>query len=230
MRTPAHSFISLFALAITSFACSSAPAPAAQSPAPAQPTAKSTHEADTEQTETAATETPADGPSADAEAADPRADGLRKPSRPPADLITGPNLVYVFNFKDSAVGESAKNECGEKFGDSKQELAACLEKARSKVPVESVRFVKETSGDLWFITYNRYKGNLLKWHKLQFQVGKETSDHVVLNLVGKDRGIAPLASVPRSVEVELPNDYTIVVHDRELGRMSYDAKIGMIDD
>jgi hypothetical protein len=39
-----------------------------------------------------------------------------------------------------------------------------------------------------------------------------------------------MASVPRSVDVELPNDYTIVVHDREHGRMSYDAKIGMMDD
>jgi hypothetical protein len=164
------------------------------------------------------------------DAVDPRADGLRKASRPPADLITGPNLLYVFNFSDSAVGQSAKNECKERAGDSAKDLAACLEKARSKVAVESVRFVKESSGELWFITYNRYKGNLLKWHKVQFQVGKESSDRVTLNLLGKDRGIAPMASVPRSVDVELPNDYTIVVHDREHGAMSYDAKIGMMED
>lgn len=225
MRT--HSFVSVVALAIVSFACGSAPAPVAHSPEPPAPTAKAADES--APSEAASSETGSDNPSTDAEP-DPRADGLRKPSRPPADLITGPNLVYVFNFNDSVVGQNAKNDCNEKFGDSKKELAACLEKARSKVPVESVRFIKETSGDLWFITYNRYKGNLLKWHKVQFQVGKESSDRVTLNLVGKDRGIAPMASVPRSIDVELPNDYTIVVHDRDLGAMSYDAKIGMIDD
>ena len=161
--------------------------------------------------------------------ADESRDGLRKASRPPLDLLTGNNVVYVFNFPGSAVGTSAKEQCESK-ADNPAAARACVAKERGKIPVESVRFVKDGHGQYWWVTLNRYKGNLLKWHKLQFQVGKETSDHVVLNLVGKDRGIAPLASVPRSVEVELPNDYTIVVHDRELGRMSYDAKIGMIDD
>jgi hypothetical protein len=228
MRTIARSLISALALATLSVGCGSAAAPTAQAPEASPPPA--TPEPAAEPTEPADVPTTTSSDTGTDEAVDPRADGLRKPSRPPADLITGPNLLYVFNFNDSAVGQSAKNECKERAGDSAKDLAACLEKARSKVPVESVRFVKETSGELWFITYNRYKGNLLKWHKLQFQVGKESSDRVTLNLLGKDRGIAPMASVPRSVEVELPNDYTIVVHDREHGAMSYDAKIGMMED
>jgi hypothetical protein len=228
MRTIARSLISVLVLASASVACGSAPAPAAvapeSSPPPAtpEPAAEPAEQNDAPATATSSSESQAEP--------DPRADGLRKPSRPPADLITGPNLLYVFNFGDSAVGQNAKSACSEVAGDSPKDLAACLEKARSKVPVESVRFVKESSGELWYITYNRYKGNLLKWHKLQFQVGKETSDRVTLNLLGKDRGIAPMASVPRSVDVELPNDYTIVVHDREHGRMSFDAKIGMMED
>jgi hypothetical protein len=227
MRTIARSLISVLVLAAASVGCGSAPAPAAAAPESSPP--PTTPEPAAEPAEQDDAPAPATSSSESTEP-DPRADGLRKPSRPPADLITGPNLLYVFNFSDSAVGQNAKSECGERAGDSPKELAACLEKARSKVPVESVRFVKESSGELWFITYNRYKGNLLKWHKVQFQVGKESSDRVTLNLLGKDRGIAPMASVPRSVDVELPNDYTIVVHDREHGRMSYDAKIGMMED
>jgi hypothetical protein len=105
-----------------------------------------------------------------------------------------------------------------------------MEKARGKVPVESVRFLKDKSGQHWWVTYNRYKGNLLKWHKVMYRPGDETDDKITLQLMGKDEGIAPMAKVPRSLLVELPNDYTIVLNDPDLGAMTYDAKIGTMED
>jgi hypothetical protein len=162
---------------------------------------------------------------------DPRADGLRKASRPPGELITGPNLIYMFNFKESEVGKTAHERCSETAGDAPKNMAACMEKARSKVQVESVRFVKEkNSGQHWFITYNRYKGNLLKWHKVAYLQGEETPDSITLNLVGKDEGIAPMPKVPRSISIDLPNDYTIVVNHPDHGAMTFDAKIGTLEE
>jgi hypothetical protein len=207
-------------LAFSLVACGASSTPPADSPASPKPTAKA--EKPPEKVAETQTEEPAEK--------DPRADGLRKASRPPAELITGPNLVYMFNFKESAVGKEARERCSEQAGDSPRELAACMEKARSKVQVESVRFVKESSGEHFFITYNRYKGNLLKWHKVQFMPGEETADRITLNLIGKDKGIAPMARVPRSISIELPNDYTIVVEDPDHGAMMYDAKIGTLED
>jgi hypothetical protein len=75
---------------------------------------------------------------------DPREEGLRKASRPPAELITGPNLVYVFNFKESEVGVAAKERCTQENQDPGA-VGACLQKARSKVPVES--WVHPADGD-----------------------------------------------------------------------------------
>jgi hypothetical protein len=156
-------------------------------------------------------------------------DGLRKASRPPAELITGGNVVYVFNFKESAVGTAAQEACQrEAAGDPRAERE-CLEKARSQVPVESVRFVKDKSNQYWWVTYNRYKGNLLKWHRIQFLPGAETDSTISLTLIGKDKGIAPLARVPRALAINLPNDYSIVIQDPELGAMAYDAKIGLME-
>jgi len=199
--------------------CGTSAAPAPKAPEPAKPAAEAKPEPESK---VAKSEEPAE--------VDPRADGLRKASRPPGELITGPNLVYMFNFKESAVGQAAQERCAEQAGESRKELAACLEKARSKVAVESVRFVKDPSGQHWWVTYNRYKGNLLKWHKVQYQPGEEKDDRITLNLIGKDQGIAPMARVPRSLLVELPNDYTIVVNDPDHGAMYYDAKIGTMED
>jgi hypothetical protein len=223
MSTAVRALTSTVALLTCLVGCGAAPTPPTQTasnhPAPrsdAEPPA-----------EPAAKPAPTPAPAADAEP-DPRADGLRKASRPPADLITGPNLVYVFNFKESEVGVEAKQKCAEK-SDDPGAMGACLEKARSKVPVELVRFIKEPDGDFWWVTYNRYKGNLLKWHRIQFKPGDATADRITLNLFGDDKGIAPMPRVPRHLEIELPNDYSIVVKDPDNGAMMFDAKIGTME-
>ena len=213
-----------FVFAILACACSAAPA---------APPATAHHETTPKEATDDSTEEPKDEAKADDSASepkekDPREDGLRKASRPPAELITGPNLVYVFNFKESEVGIEAKQKCTEQSPDPGA-FGACMQMARSKVPVELVRFIKEPDGDFWFVTYNRYKGNLLKWHRVQFQPGEATDERITLNLIGEDKGIAPMPKVPRHVEVNLPNDYSIIVKDHDNGDMLYDAKIGMMD-
>lgn len=165
-------------------------------------------------------------PVAEAPREEPR-DGLRKASRPPLELLTGNNVVYVFNFPASAKGEAAKAQC-ESQGDPAS-MRACMKTERDKIAIESTRFVKDERGQYWWVTYNSYQGNLLKWHKVQFVPGKEDADTITLNLVGKDKGIAPMARVPASLKIELPNDYSIVVSDPEYGSLVYDAKIGLMD-
>ncbi|MEI9936452.1 MAG: hypothetical protein WDO69_04435 [Pseudomonadota bacterium] len=162
-----------------------------------------------------------------AQPAEEPGDGLRKASRPPLDLLTGNDVVYVFNFTGSAVGTSAKEQC-EGSADNPADARECVARARGKIPVESVRFVKDGAGQYWWVTLNRYKGNLLKWHKIQFLPGKQDADRVSLTLTGKDQGIAPMPRVPLALNVELPNDYSIVIKDPEYGPMMYDAKIGVL--
>ena len=223
MMTIVRSALSaLFAFSLVG--CGAAHTPSAESPE--TQAAKPANAEEAPKTTAKADAKPAEEPAE----VDPRADGLRKASRPPGDLITGPNLIYMFNFKESEVGKAAQERCSEQAGDSPKAMAACMEKARSKAQVESVRFVKESSGQHWFITYNRYKGNLLKWHKVQYQQGEETADRITLNLVGKDEGIAPMAKVPRSISIDLPNDYSIVVNHPDLGAMYFDAKIGTLEE
>ena len=208
---------------LTCLGCASAPTPAPSAPvteakAEAKPTPAADKTAEAAPPEPVnATEKPVDEPR----------DGLRKASRPPMDLLTGNNVVYVLNFAGSQKGEAAKAQC-ESAGDPAAERQ-CLNNERNKVQVESVRFVKDAHGQYWWVTYNRYKGNLLKWHKVQFVPGKEDADTISLTLVGKDKGIAPMPRVPASLKVELPNDYSIVISDPEHGNLMYDAKIGLME-
>jgi hypothetical protein len=232
LRNTKAAFTAVSSLCLSLMGCASAPAPASSFASAGTTQSAATRPATAVE--------PAAAPAAPAQAeaapgsdksesppADEPGDGLRKASRPPMDLLTGNNVVYVFNFSGSAIGATIKERC-EAQGDM---IAAreCVAKERSKIPVESARFVKDASGQYWWVTYNRYKGNLLKWHKIQFVPGKQDADSISLTLVSKDKGIAPMARVPAALKIELPNDYSIVMSDPEYGAMLYDAKIGLMD-
>ena len=226
-RATALTFISTVGLCLLGCAATPAAAPSSANEAkaaskPAEPAAHA--EAAPSDSSEHAKDNEAKSKSAD----DSERDGLRKASRPPLEMLTGNNVVYVFNFAGSAVGTTAKEQC-ESRAENPALARECVAKERSKIPVESVRFVKDGQGQYWWVTLNRYKGNLLKWHKIQFLPGKADADSVSLTLTGKDKGIAPMARVPASLSVELPNDYSIVIKDPEHGAMMYDAKIGVLE-
>ena len=226
-RTIALTLISTACLSL--IGCASQPAaPVAHPSAEAKPAHVAAEPAQSAKAEAAPSDAPDTSKTADAKPAEESRDGLRKASRPPLDLLTGNNVVYVFNFTSSAVGTTAKEQC-ESHADNPADARACVAKERGKIPVESVRFVKDGAGQYWWVTLNRYKGNLLKWHKIQFLPGKQDADSVSLNLTGKDKGIAPMPRVPAALNVELPNDYSIVIKDPEYGSMVYDAKIGVLE-
>lgn len=224
-------------LSITSCAIGLLVGCGAAAPAPASPTQPEARSSDAPQAAAATTPAAAEPAKTEAAVEPPKAespkpadeprDGLRKASRPPLDLLTGNNVVYVFNFNGSAKGDEAKAQC-ESQGDPPA-VRECVAAERAKIAVESARFVKDEHGQYWWVTYNRYKGNLLKWHKVQFLPGKEDADTISLTLVGKDKGIAPMPHVPASLKIELPNDYSIVISDPEYGNMLFDAKIGLMD-
>jgi len=231
--TPVSAFTLLASASLSLFGCASpAAAPSSYPSTEAKAANKPAEPAATAQTEAPPSdETTSKATSNDAapkKPADEDRDGLRKASRPPLDLLTGNNVVYVFNFTGSAIGTTAKEQC-ESSADNPALARECVAKERSKIPVESVRFVKDGAGQYWWVTLNRYKGNLLKWHKIQFLPGKQDGDSVSLTLTGKDKGIAPMPHVPSALNVELPNDYSIVIKDPEYGPMVYDAKIGVLE-
>jgi len=220
--------LSAITLILVTHACASAPPPAplypelleAQAQSAMAPTPKPPPAA-----KSAKKSAPQSKPSTEPS---PASDGLRKASRPPVELLTNSNATFILNFNESDAGKTAKEQC-EQSDSSRDEITACLQKARAKISIESLRFIKK-GGEYWWVTLNRYKGNLLKWHVIQFQVGEEKSDWVALKPFGKDKGIAPMARIPRKLEIELPNDFTIVMKDPEFGKLTFDAKIGLFDE
>jgi hypothetical protein len=168
-------------------------------------------------------------PDPKAEAAKPAApaDDGPKATRTPIDILTAPDIVFLFSFNDSEPKAAADAKCSKKAGNDAKKLNECMATERKNFPADGYRFKKDEKGQWWWITV-RQKGNrLVALHKIPVELGDETNSSVTLKPVGKDKGSAPM-SPPAKVVIEVPNDYQIAVQDPKAGRLVFQAKVGIV--
>jgi hypothetical protein len=189
--------------------------PSAESDAPADDAAKSDkpEAAKSDDAKSAKSSAPADdGP---------------KPSKSASDILTAPDVVFLFSFNDSEAKTAAEEKCNAKSGNDPKKLNACMAAERKNFPADGHRFKQDEKGQWWWITV-RQKGNrLVALHKIPVELGEETPTSVTLKPVGKDTGSAPMTP-PAKVVVEVPNDYQIAFKDPKAGRLVFQAKIGVV--
>ncbi len=150
-----------------------------------------------------------------------------KPSRTPLDIITAPDVVFLFSFNDSEPKAAAEEKCSKKAGDNPKKMNECMAAERKKFPADGHRFKQDEKEQWWWITL-RQKGNrLTALHKIPVEFGEETATTIALKPVGKDKGSAPM-NPPAKVELEVPNDYQIALKDPKAGRLVFQAKVGVV--
>jgi hypothetical protein len=155
------------------------------------------------------------------------ADDGPKPTRSATDILTAPDVVFLFSFNDSEAKTAAETKCSAKSGNDPKKLNACIAAEAKNFPADGHRFKQDEKGQWWWITV-RQKGNrLVALHKIPVELGEETPTSVTLKPVGKDKGSAPMTP-PAKVVVEVPNDYQIAFKDPKAGRLVFQAKIGVV--
>jgi hypothetical protein len=178
--------------------------------------------ADESKTEAAKSDTKTDA----AKPAAPTDDGP-KATRTPTDILTAPDVVFLFSFNDSEPKAAAETKCTKKVGDNAKKMNECMATERKNFPADGYRFKKDEKGQWWWITV-RQKGNrLVALHKIPVELGEETTNSVTLKPVGKDKGSSPM-SPPAKIVFEVPNDYQIAVKDPKAGRLVFQAKVGVV--
>jgi hypothetical protein len=203
-------------------------APAAKTPEPAEAEPKT--EAKTEE----ASET-GDKPDADKvedkKAEDKKSDAKpagesTKPARSAQDIITAPDVVFMLSFNDSDVKQAAETKCTASSGNDPKKMNGCMAKARKAIDIDGYQF-KEVGGK-WFWSTLRTQGKTLHTlHKFEIEFGPETPGSVSVKPKGKDLG-SKAGRTPGPVTIQVPNDYQISLDDPKLGKLVYEAKIGLL--
>lgn len=166
-------------------------------------------------------------PAGDAEAKKAEATDGPKPSRTPLDIITAPDVVFLFSFNDSEPKAAAEERCTKKAGENAKKMNECMAAERKKFPADGHRFKKDEKEQWWWITVRQTGNRLTALHKIPVEFGEETATSITLKPVGKDKGSSPMTP-PAKVEFEVPNDYQIAIKDPKAGRLVFQAKVGVV--
>ncbi|MEI9949871.1 MAG: hypothetical protein WDO74_13040 [Pseudomonadota bacterium] len=201
-------------------------------PAAKNPNPESDPGTTSEKTEAKADDAPGTGDKPDAEKADAKkpdgkaeSDGP-KPTRSAQEILTAPDVVFMLSFNDSDVKQAADTKCTASSGNDPKKMNGCMAKARKAIDIDGYQF-KEINGKWFWLTLRTQGKTLHTLHKFEIEFGPETAGAVTIKPKGKDLGSKP-GKTPGSTTIQVPNDYQIALTDPKLGKLVYEAKIGLL--
>jgi len=145
------------------------------------------------------------------------------------DIITSPEVTFMFSFNNSEPKEKAEKACSAQSGEDAKKMALCMKKASSKFEADGMQFKKDDKGEWVWITIRRKGSTISVLHKIHIDFGDDKPTSVVIKPSGKDTGKQP-GKFPSEVKIEVPNEFQIALDDPTNGRMVYEAKIGIMSD
>jgi len=167
-----------------------------------------------------------DGEKPDAKKSDAKPEGSPKATRSAQEILTAPDVVFMLSFNDSDVKQAAENKCSASSGNDPKKMNGCMSKARKAIDIDGYQF-KELNGKWFWLTLRTQGKTLHTLHKFEIEFGPEAEGSVTIKPKGKDLGSAP-GRTPGAVTIQVPNDYQIALNDPKLGKLVYEAKIGLL--
>jgi hypothetical protein len=149
-----------------------------------------------------------------------------KPTRSAQEILTAPDVVFMLSFNDSDVKQAAESKCTASSGNDPKKMNGCMAKARKAIDIDGYQF-KEINGKWFWLTLRTQGKTLHTLHKFEIDFGPETAGSVTIKPKGKDLG-SKAGHTPASVTIQVPNDYQISLEDPKLGKLVYEAKIGLL--
>lgn len=224
MHSVVVSLIGFSVLALAGCGGSKQPAeePSAAKSAPPEEPKKDTARSDEAKKEEAKAETKSDTKPADSTTPP-------EVKRTAKDIITAPEVTFMFNFNDSEPKEKAEKACNSEAGDDAKKMALCMKKASSKFEADGMQFKKDNKGQWVWVTIRRKGSTVTVLHNVPIEFGDDKPTSVVIKPVGKDTGKQP-SKPPSEVVIDVPNEFEIALKDPTHGRMVYEAKIGIMSD
>lgn len=199
--------------------------PAADSPADES---KSEAEADTKEgeSEAAASDSSSDEPAEKAEPAEESS-----PKKEAKDLLTQEGTSYLYNFSKSEAGEKAKEKCEKASKDNAEKNAKCMSKASAAVKPQGFKFERDKeSEDGWLFVRFEINGNRpVETNRIKAEFVDDTGSKVTIKTQGPDKARGGKGAVPASFEIEVPDDYTLIINEPARGKSVYEPKLGLFD-
>jgi hypothetical protein len=218
----------LAAIGIGLAGCTPPPAPA---PTPPAPTPSATPPAKPSASPPAAPEAKAPPP-ASSEAVAPSAPPESKPAaetprQSPIETLTAREVAFMVDYASSDAKAQAETACESEAKGDPAARAACLDKARQKFLPDVLRFEQDKQKHWSLVVYKRTESVLKEVYLGRVDFTDETADSVRVRLQQPESGQRPLFKSGKTL-VKVPTAYSLEIEDPQLGKLTYQAKIGLV--
>jgi hypothetical protein len=153
------------------------------------------------------------------------------PKPKPSQLVLEGDTGLIFSFTDSDVGQKKEEACEKQSKGDPEKKNKCMQKARTQIAEEGMRFIKDDEGNWWWIVFGLKGGKHYAIHRIQVEkVEEETDTSLTLKLTGRDLGKKPMRGVPSTIKLEVPSEYKAWMDDPVMGKKVYKLRVGMAPD
>jgi hypothetical protein len=209
---------------------------AAKTPAADAPEDEASEASSEDSASADAGDAPDDEGSGDDEASDAQAEGdeakVAEDSPGSAErLLKQDGTAFLYDFSRSEAGEKAQQRCEKSSGDDAAKKANCMAKASKAVKPQGFRFLRDKENpDVWWFVRFEIKGNKpIEHNRVAAAFADDTGKKITVKTKGPDQARPAKGAVPASFEIELPDEYTLII-DEPGGKKVYEPKLGLFDE
>ena len=153
------------------------------------------------------------------------------------DVLTGRETAFLIDYANSGAKEHAEKACAsatasnvkpEDEAEHRKNVDACMQKERAKFTADVLRFRKDDKGRGTLTIYRRIGSSLPEMYvaKVEYKEGEHHSVKVIVK-AGMS-GVRPICRDKQDLDVTVPNGYSIELQDSVYGKLTYEAKIGLV--
>ncbi len=133
----------------------------------------------------------------------------------------------MVDYANSEAKARAVASCDQEAKGDADARAACLDKARQKFLPDVLRFDQDKQKQWSLIIYKRDQETLKEVYIGRVSFVDETGDSVRLRFGKPESGQRPIFRTGNNL-IKVPNAYSLEVDDPQLGKLTYQAKIGLV--
>lgn len=154
-----------------------------------------------------------------------------EPKETPKTILLREGTLFLVDYTKSDIGKKIEEKCEAKHKEDVAKKANCVSNDLGKLPREGIAFDEDDEGNWWYMRFGIEKNNVqVVYNKVQVEVAEPEGAKLTLTPTGKDVAKRRKGTVPKTLEFEVPDEYTIVLHDPTRGRLEFEPKLGLLEE
>lgn len=190
------------------------------------------------ETQAEAAEAPADAADTDeAEERDSAGEGESKeaaapvsPKTSPVEVLQHKGAMFMLNYRNSDMGKQKEAACEKKTAGDPAKKAACMTAAVNAVKREGIAFEQADDETWWYVRFYVDKGKQIELNRVQCEFGTPSGSKITVKTNGPDKARRAQGSVPSELVFDVPDEFSVTLHDPDRGAIVYDSKVGLLGD